>query len=237
MTVERAGGEERDDGFTLVELLVALGVFSVLMVLVTGLVTSALDSVRRTTATSQVVSQQQNAILSIAGLLRFVDNPVEVYPAASAFAEATPTSATFYTFTPRSGIERVPFRIVLTTCPPATAGCVTGEVVTRISTPDLQGSSIVLDATGMPTYTAAAETRVLTRVFPGHQSTLALTYLDGASAVLGGCAVDATSCSSTVTTRALTATERNSIRAVRVTLTDTDPANSAQQTITVVNPT
>lgn len=228
--------DDDDDGFTLVELVVAMGVFSVLMVLVTALVTQAFDAMRTTTSTSSIEGQGQNAILAMSKLLRFADNPVELFPIKSAFAEAAAGTTTFYSFVPDSGLERVPYRATLGPCLSGQSGCVPGEVVSAVSTPVLSSGSLVLDAEGMPTY-GPARTRVLMRTSPGHVPSLALTYYDGAGAVLGGCAQGVSPCTSEATTRTLSTIERNSIRSVRVTLTDTDPSNAVQQRVWVVNPT
>ena len=66
-----------DRGLSLVELMVAMAVFSVLMVMVSALSIQGYSAVRNATSLTEVQAEQQNAMLWMSRLLRYTDNPYE----------------------------------------------------------------------------------------------------------------------------------------------------------------
>ena len=68
---------QRDEGFTMVELLVAVGIFAVLMAIVTTGTIRGFQAIREIRSLASVQAEQQNALLWITRLLRYADNPAE----------------------------------------------------------------------------------------------------------------------------------------------------------------
>ena len=87
---------ERARGFTLVEMIVAIGLSTLLIVLVTAIVVRGLAAFRTVTAENALRAQQQNAALWLQGIMRFIDNPVETTPSLAAIPSRTPLQVAYY---------------------------------------------------------------------------------------------------------------------------------------------
>ena len=63
----------KDDGITLIELIVAMGIFSLLMIVTSIFMISGVRSIRDTTGRNSVQQEQQNASEWISRLIRYAD--------------------------------------------------------------------------------------------------------------------------------------------------------------------
>ena len=133
----------KDDGITLIELIVAMGIFSLLLILTSIFMISGVRSIRETTGRNSVQQEQQNAAEWISRLLRYADNPYANSPVVPSFDYAGSVSGkpvvTFYTFAGAGKADRVPYKVTLA----QTAKGIT----TSTWAPDM--------STGRPVYTAA----------------------------------------------------------------------------------
>ena len=86
--------ESGDDGFTLVELMTAMGVFAILMAIVSTAMISGFNGIKTTMAKSEVQQQDQLAAEWISKALQFMVVPEGK---ASAIESATTNSISFYT--------------------------------------------------------------------------------------------------------------------------------------------
>lgn len=99
-----------DAGFTLIELIVAIGVFGTLMAVVAGATLAALTAIRNTTSSSQVQQDSQNAMEWISELLRYTDLPEGQ---ALAVATAGASTITLYSYAGAGPKTDVPYRIIV----------------------------------------------------------------------------------------------------------------------------
>jgi prepilin-type N-terminal cleavage/methylation domain-containing protein len=97
----------REAGFTLVEMMVAMGVFSVLMVIVGAATLTGFSNLRYINAASQTQQEAKNASEWILRLTRFIVIPAKE---DNAITEATPTSLTFYTYSGAGKINDIPYK-------------------------------------------------------------------------------------------------------------------------------
>jgi prepilin-type N-terminal cleavage/methylation domain-containing protein len=104
---------ERDGGFTLVELLVAMGIFTMLMAIVTVVFINGIGAIRTTTTSNDVQAQQENAMLWMSRLLRYTDNPTTSANPPAAIVQATPTSMAFFSYAGVDTVDRLPYKVVL----------------------------------------------------------------------------------------------------------------------------
>ena len=132
-----------DDGITLIELIVAMGIFSLLMILTSIFMISGVRSIRDTTGRNSVQQEQQNASEWISRMLRYADNPYANSPMVPSFHYACTVAGqpvvTFYTFAGAGKVDRVPYKVTLTRTAKG--------IVTSTWAPDM--------TTGRPVYTAA----------------------------------------------------------------------------------
>ena len=132
-----------DDGITLIELIVAMGIFSLLLIITSIFMISGVRSIRETTDRNSVQQEQQNAAEWISRLLRYSDNPYANSPIVPSFDYAGTVAnqpvVTFYTFAGAGKADRVPYKVVMTK---TALG-----IVTSTWAPDM--------TTGRPVYTAA----------------------------------------------------------------------------------
>lgn len=132
-----------DDGITLIELIVAMGIFSLLMILTSIFMISGVRSIRDTTGRNSVQQEQQNASEWISRMLRYADNPYANSPIVPSFDYAGTVAGqpvvTFYTFAGAGKVDRVPYKVTLTRTAKG--------IVTSTWAPDM--------STGRPVYTAA----------------------------------------------------------------------------------
>lgn len=124
-----------DEGFTVMELMVSLAVFSVLMAIVGAAILWGFGAIRSISARSDAQAQAQNAAEWAARLLSYADAP-DVQ--TSAIIEAGPSSITFYTYSGTGTKYGVPYkaRLYVATLP-------TGERVVRsaVYTPTQSGTT------------------------------------------------------------------------------------------------
>lgn len=153
--------KQRDDaGFTLVELMVSLGVFSILMIIVGGVIIWGFGAIRQVSARSDAQTEAQNAAEWAARLLAYTDSPDLT---TGAITEAGPTSITFYTYSGTGAKYGVPYkaRLYVATLP-------NGQKVVRsaIFTPTQNGTTW--------TWSSTATTRDLLTVPAGSASPLSV---------------------------------------------------------------
>ncbi len=105
----------RDDGFTLIELMVSIGIFGILMAMVSVIVINGMGSLRTATTGNTVQAEQQNAMLVTSRLVRYIDNPVNSGVPPAAILQATPTSLAFFTLSGTGNVDRLPYKVMLCT--------------------------------------------------------------------------------------------------------------------------
>jgi prepilin-type N-terminal cleavage/methylation domain-containing protein len=103
-----------DDGFTLVELMVAMAVFSMLMAIVGAAMLSGFSGVRDIMARSDSQDKAQLAAQWLSRQLRYVALPEGE---ASAIVSATTSSLTFYTYSGSGGQHDLPYKVALSVTP------------------------------------------------------------------------------------------------------------------------
>ncbi len=106
-----------DTGFTLIELMVAIGLFGMLMALVTVFVVTGVGSIKDASTANNVQAQQQNAMLVMSRQVRYIDNPVNSGVPPAAILEATPDSLAFFTLSGTGTVDRLPYKLLLCTTP------------------------------------------------------------------------------------------------------------------------
>jgi prepilin-type N-terminal cleavage/methylation domain-containing protein len=102
-TVDRRG----DEGFSLVELMVAIGVFSVLMVMVGAATLTGFRAIREASSRSQIQQESQNAMEWVSRLLRYSEVPDGL---TTAVPEATANAVTVYTYSGTGTKDDVPYK-------------------------------------------------------------------------------------------------------------------------------
>lgn len=118
-----------DRGFSLIELVVAMGIFGLLMVIVGTLSISAFRAIREATQRSEIQTQSQNAMEWVSRLMRYADEPQPGYPALE---NASATGLTAYTYSGTGEVADAPYRARLFTEVQADG---TTDVLTEITTP------------------------------------------------------------------------------------------------------
>lgn len=119
-----------DAGFTLIELLTAIGVFSVLMVVVGATTLSGFSAIREANSRSAIQQESQNAMEWTSRLLRYAKSPDGLL---NAMPEATASAVTVYTYSGTGRKEDVPYKVRVYP-KPATDGSGTW-LVSQITTP------------------------------------------------------------------------------------------------------
>ena len=130
----RSGAGRSDEGTTLIELMVAMGIFSILMVVVGAATLSLFSSIREATGRSQAQSETQNSMEWAARLLAYAQAPDEETPV---MPEATRTSVTVYSYPGLGSVLDAPWKVRLST---VTSGRET-SVVSDAWAPIRSGSS------------------------------------------------------------------------------------------------
>lgn len=213
-----------DRGLTLVELLVAMAVFSVLMVMVSAISIQGFSAVRNATALTEVQAEQQNAMLWMSRLLRYADNPYEA---------GTPPPAITSAIVSADGVSRDLAFVYPTSDLPTGEPTMrmarfsiaaNGDVISRVWEPSL--------ATGVPTFdqAQAPSTRTLVRSRIGHTPSLSFTYW-----AVDGTTQTQLSPPPATDVPAFTAWAED-VDKVTITLTDTDGQQPLAQTVMLVNP-
>lgn len=102
-----------DAGLSLVEVLVALGIFGILMAMVSTLMIYGLRAAFRASDANTVQARQQNAIVSMSRLIRFIDNPNDGPAPDPAILQATANSLAFFSWGAAGTVDRTPTRTLL----------------------------------------------------------------------------------------------------------------------------
>jgi prepilin-type N-terminal cleavage/methylation domain-containing protein len=231
----RAG---REDGFTMVELLVSMGIFAILMVIITGAMLSGFSTIRSMTVASELQTDQQNAAEWISKLIRFADNPYDAtvtVPAieqASASATGVPT-LTWYTFGQAGASERVPYKVTLTQVPYSPTATLPGI---RTTVQEERVTSTGLEAVGTP------KTRVLVPATKAQTPMLALEYTavpkSPDTCTLYSASLDSTGLWCRIVpanNAALTSAQITALAAIRFTITGNQSVSSVSQTVVMGN--
>ncbi len=201
-----------DSGFSLLEVIVAMGIFSALMVLVTAVFVSGIGTIADVTANATIQQEQQNAMESMTKLLRYTDNPTETSIPPAAIEVATAGAMTFYTYSGTGAIDRVPYKSALSTT--------SSGVQSQVWSPTI--------VNGTPTYPTEPFTRILVRSTPQHTSMMSFRYWSTSEGVDTELAP--------VTGQSLTAAQAKSVSKVEVTVSDSATNQSLSQTVLLVNP-
>jgi prepilin-type N-terminal cleavage/methylation domain-containing protein len=241
-TVRRAGQPRREgareDGFTLVELMMSMAVLSILLAVMSAVLVTGFRTVRTMTGMSEVQTQQQNAAEWLSRLIRFADNPAEAATpipavvAASVDAVGQPTMR-FYSFSGVGPHDQVPYLVVL-------AQTAQGITTTICETDLASGTSPPPCATSP----AVPATRILVPARNGRTPGLTLDYLTAIPASPDTCAahgfvVDSTGfwCGiSLANGGALNSTQIAALSAVRFTIRDSQSSAALTQTVVMENP-
>lgn len=221
-----------DSGFSLVELLVAIGIFGVSMAIVSVATVSALQSVRRATASSDIQVQQQNAIIWISRLLRYADNPIEGAAAVpwvqlnGIGTDASGNSSlTFTTYSGTGPLDRVAYQATL-------AVAANGDLVSTVATPQTvagYGSQCWRrsDAAACASITEDVRVRTLIRATTQNKPRFTLAYVDSAGAA---------TTPPTGATAQQWAIWASKVGQVKVTISDSGSSNAVSQTVILANP-
>lgn len=212
----------RDDaGFTLVELMVAIGIFGVLMAMVSVLMVSGLGAIRDASTANTVQAQQQNAMLVLSRHVKYIDNPVNSGVPPAAILQATPTSLAFFTLSGTGTVDRLPYKVM---------ACRTARGVETFTwAPTLVNGAAVLSTSPnmtVPTCDDAGATgaarRVLLPVANDTDPAIAFRYWDADGTEL-------------VPSGQLTAAQLDALERVTVSLSDPSLGGALEQSITLVN--
>lgn len=204
-----------DDGFTLLELVVSMAVFSLLMILVSAIALSGMKSIRSMTTLSNTQVQEQDTAEWLSRLLRYTDNPVDTYPVTPAVTYAGLTAGkpvlTFHTFAGIGARDRIPYKVTITQNAKG--------IVTQAMTPDM--------SSGSPVYSTPAHERILVPVVNGNTPTLQLRYWGGTPAAPIELVPPANG--------TLTDAQMNSIRSVQFTISGSGSNMIVDRTVTLGN--
>lgn len=99
-----------DEGFGLIELVVAIGVFGALMVIVGTATLAGFNAVRETTTRSQAQQDSQDAMIWITRLARYIDTPEGV---ASPVVSASASTLTAYSYSGTGAKNDAPYKFTI----------------------------------------------------------------------------------------------------------------------------
>ena len=108
---DSAGG--RDQGFTLVELLVSIGIFALLMALVSVFMVTGLSALRDASSANSIQAQQQNAVIEMSRQVRYIDNPVPKGVDEPAILWASSDQMVFFSLSGSGEIDRLAYKVML----------------------------------------------------------------------------------------------------------------------------
>jgi len=124
----------REEGTTLTELLVAIGVFSVLMVLVGSGMTAVFRGIADSRSLSNTEQDQRNAMLWISRAVRYIDD-VDPPNAEPAVVAASSDSFTFTTYSGLGDVVDAPYQVTIDRDP-------SGDLVARMTGPSADGEGL-----------------------------------------------------------------------------------------------
>lgn len=217
----------RDDGLTLVEVMVSLAIFSIMMAAVATLLIFGLRSMFDASTANSVQAQQQNALTAMSRLIRFIDHPNNGPTPDPAIVSATPDSLAFFTWGAAGTVDRQATKALL---------CVADEGLVEITwLPEVSDQGIPQPGysdTSVPACTDATGTRrILVPVSREGEPSLVFTYwrsrTDDDEPGDGPVEV--------VPTGALTAEQISTVNAIEVTISDTRLTIPSEQSIALVN--
>lgn len=207
---------------SLVEVLVSVGVFGVLMVIVSGFFIAGFGAIRDANALSSVQQEQRNAVLLISKMLRYIDNETEGYVPGTAIKSATAMEMNFFSNSGLGSVNGYPYDV---TVRQVTSG-VNAGVIAEIREP-VVANGVVTSYTTLPT-------RVLVRSSPGNVPALAFTYYVTSTA--SGVPVDVEYPPPPASNVAEFQAWAASVDKVRVTISDSGSGLVSQQLVSLVNP-
>lgn len=106
LRVGRVNRGDGDGGFTLIELVTAMGVFSVLMIMVGAITLSGFSSIREITSRSEIQQESQNAAEWATRLIRYAALPEGQ---SAAITAASPSAIRFFTYSGTGPKNDVPY--------------------------------------------------------------------------------------------------------------------------------
>ena len=102
-----------DRGFTLVELLVSIGIFALLMALVSVFMVTGLSALRDASTANSIQAQQQNAVIEMSRQVRYIDNPVPKGVGQPAILWASPDRMVFFSLSGSGEVDRLAYKVML----------------------------------------------------------------------------------------------------------------------------
>lgn len=195
----------RDDGTTLTELMVAIGVFSVLMILVGSGMTAVFRGIADTRSLSNTEQDQRNAMLWISRAIRYAD-VVDLPNSQPVVLAATADSFTFNTYAGLGDVAGAPYVVTIDRDP-------AGDVLAQVTGPSADGNGLELSHVLL-----APGTREKPAI------SFAYTCVSGSPAIEGPCDLADD-----------TAVWGPALRKVTVLLSDESSGITTEQTIVLVN--
>lgn len=110
---QHAHGVMKDGGFTLVELLVGIGIFAILMAMVSAFMAVGLQSLRTASTANALQAQQQLAVIEISKQIKFIDNPIEQGSPPPAILKATSDEMIFFTLSGSGVVDRLAYKVMI----------------------------------------------------------------------------------------------------------------------------
>lgn len=227
MTRRRARTAAHDGGFTLIELMVAMGLFAVLMALVSVFLITGLKSLKEASTANSVQAQQQNAMIAMSKQIRYIDNPVEKGVTVPAILKAAPNALAFFTLSGDGDVDRLAYKVMLCTSDLGVESftwapeLVDGAAVEN-SSPD--GTVPTCDDAGA----AGSFRRLLVAKEANTDPSVEFRYFSGATEIVS---TDPVSGEPT----ALSSDQVDSITSVRIILTDPSLGAPLEQSVLLVN--
>ena len=220
----------RDGGFTLIELMVAIGIFALLMALVSVILINGIRSIRVATTANTVQAQQQNTMLVLSKLVKYIDNPLNTGVPPAAILQATPSSMAFFTLSGTGIVDRLPYKVAVCRTPRGvetftwSPTLVNGAAVVNTS-PDMSAPACT-DAGA-----AGSRRRILLPDAPDTNPTAAFRYYRERTAADGVGTGDI----ELVPVGVLTAAQLALLHRVEITLSDPSVGAPLQQSIVLAN--
>lgn len=103
---------DEEAGFTLVEMMVSIGVFGVLMAIMGTATLNAFNTINSVTETGDTQMRISLAAEQASRMFRYASRPD---PSRSAIASASTTSITFYTYSGTGSVGDVPYKVTIRT--------------------------------------------------------------------------------------------------------------------------